>query len=85
MCLWNFYQRFVPAYATTVARITYLLKGNNKSIRWGDSQVTAFLEITDSFTSGKMLVLHHYDLNRVALIETDALDCAIGGVVSWKL
>jgi len=36
------------------------------------------------FTSGKTPILRHYDSNRPALVETDASDFAIAGILSQK-
>jgi len=82
--LWNFYRRFVPSYVHIVVPITDLLRGKSKDIIWGDPQEAAFLKMTVLFTSGKPTILRHYDLNRPALLETDACDFAIAGVLSQK-
>jgi len=74
----------VSGYATIVAPITDLLKGINKSIEWKQPQEAAFLKITILFTSGKTPILRHYDPCRPALVETDALDFAIAGILSQK-
>jgi len=55
--LWNVYQRFVPGYVGIVTSITNVLKGNNETINWGDSQEAAFLEITVLMTCGKSPIL----------------------------
>jgi len=82
--LWNFYCRFIPEYATIVAPITDLLRGKTKDIKLAEAQEAAFLKITILFTSGKTLILRHYDPNRAALVETDASDFAIAGILSQK-
>jgi hypothetical protein len=52
--------------------------------KWGEAQEAAFLKITILFTSGKTPILRHYDPDRPALLETDASDFAIAGILSPK-
>ena len=82
--LWNFYRRFVPGYAGIVSPITDLLRGTTTTIQWGKPQEAAFLKIVVLFTSGKTPILRHYDPNRPALVETDASDFAVAGILSQK-
>jgi len=82
--LGNFYRRFIPSYAAIMAPITDLLRGKTKNIIWKESQEAACLKIVISFTSGKTPILRHYDPNRPALVETDASDFAIAGILSQK-
>jgi len=65
-----------------VSPITDLLRGMEKDITWGDAQESAFHKITILFTFGKTQILRHYDCNRPALVETDASDLAVPGVLS---
>jgi hypothetical protein len=60
-----------------------LLK-QNINFRWGEAQEAAFLKVVISFTSGKTLILRHYDPRRRALLVMDASDFAITGVLSQK-
>jgi len=53
-------------------------------MNWGEAQEAAFLKIVILFTSGKTPILNHYDPDRPALLETDASDCAIAGILSQK-
>jgi hypothetical protein len=82
--VWNFYQRFISLYAAIVAPITDLLRGKSKEIVWGDPQEAAFLKIMILSTSGKTPILWHYDPSRLALVETDASDFALAGILSQK-
>jgi len=82
--LWDIYQRFIPSYASIVAPITDLLRGNGKEFVFGEAQEAAFLTITIMFTSGKTSIIRHLDQDRPAMIETDASDCAVGGILSQK-
>jgi len=81
---WNVCRRFVPGYARIVSPITDLLKGHQQTIIWGKSQEAAILKITILFTSRKRPIPRHYDPNRPALVETDASDFAIAGILSQK-
>jgi hypothetical protein len=45
----------------------------------------AFLKISILFTSGKTPILRHYDPDRPALLETDASDFTIAGILSRQL
>ena len=56
----------------------------DRDFRWGKAQEVAFLKVTMLFTSGKTPKLRHYDPERPALLETDASDFAIAGILSQK-
>jgi len=43
-----------------------------------------FIKITILFTSRRTPILRHYDPDRPALLETDASDFAIAGILSQK-
>jgi len=81
--LWNFYRRFIHNFSAIVSPITDLLRQDAK-FEWGQAQEAAFLKVTIHFTSGKTPILRHYDPDRPALLETDASDFAIAGILSQK-
>jgi hypothetical protein len=81
--LWNFYCRFIHNFSAIVSPITDLLRQDFK-LEWGEAQQAAFLNITILFTSGKTPILRHYDPDRPGLLETDASDIAIAGILSQK-
>jgi len=81
--LWNFYRRFIHNFAAIVSSITDLLRQDTK-FEWGEAQEAAFLKVTILFTSGKTPILRHYDPDRPALLETEASDFAIAGILSQK-
>jgi len=81
--LWNFYRRFIHNFSGIISPITDLLRQDVK-FEWGQSQEAAFLKITILFASGKTPILRHYDPERPALLETDASDFAIAGILSQK-
>jgi len=81
--LWNFYPRFIHNFSGVVSPITDLLR-QDVAFVWGQAQEAAFLKIVILFTSGKTPILKHYDPDRPALLETDASDFAIAGILSQK-
>jgi len=83
LSLWNFYRRCIHNFSAIVSPITDLLRPDVK-FQWGEAQEAAFLKITILFISGKIPILRHYDPDRPALLETDASDFAITGILSQK-
>jgi hypothetical protein len=81
--LWNFCRRFIHNFSAIVSQITDLVRQDIK-FGWGEAQEAAFLKITILFTSGKTPILRHYDPDRPALLESDASDFAIAGILSQK-
>jgi hypothetical protein len=81
--LCNFYRRFIHNFSAIVSPITDLLRQDTK-FEWGEAQEAAFLKVTILFTSGKTPILRHYDPDTPVLLETDASDFAIAGILSQK-
>jgi len=81
--LWNFYRRFIHNFSGLVSPITDLLR-QDVNFEWGEAQEAAFLKVVILFTSGKTPITKHYDPDRPALLETDASDFAIAGILSQK-
>ena len=81
--LWNFCGRFIHNFLAVVSPITVLLRQDTE-FEWGEAQEATFLELTILFTSGQTPILKHYDPDRPALVETDASDFAIAGILSQK-
>jgi len=81
--LWNFYRRFIHNFSGLVSPITDLLR-QDVNFHWGKAQEAAFLKVVILFTSGKTPILKHYDPHRPAMLETDASDFAIAGILSQK-
>ena len=81
--LWNFYRRFIDNFSGLVSPITELLR-QDVNFQWGEAQEAAFLKVIILFISGKTPILKHYDPDRPALLETDASDFAIAGILSQK-
>lgn len=65
-----------------VSPITDSLNGIDNDMCLEATQEAAFLEITVLFNYGKMRILRQYDLSQPALVETDASDFAIAGILS---
>jgi len=74
----------MESYAQIIAPITDSLRGNGKDFHFREAQEAACFETVIVFTSGKTLILRHFDIDRPALIETDASDFALGAVLSQK-
>jgi hypothetical protein len=56
----------------------------DRQFEWGEAQQAAFLKIIILLNSGQTPILRHYDLHRPALLETDASDFVIAGILSQK-
>ena len=79
----EFLPKVIHNFAGLVSPITDLLR-QDVNFQWGEAQETAFLKVVILFTSGKTPILKHYDPDRPALLETDASDFAIAGIISQK-
>ena len=75
----NFYRRFIYGYSRIISPLTRLLK---KEVKWDFDAAaeTAFTKIKSSFTDAGML--KHFDPSLPTIIETDASDYAISGILS---
>jgi len=60
-----------------------MLKGNSKDFHWGREQEEAFEELKKRFTTAP--ILSHFYLGRRTVVETEARDFALGGVLSQYL
>ena len=74
----NYYRNFIPGYSKIVVPLVSLLKKDVPFV-WGNEQQAAFEHLKRAFTSDP--VLYHPDPNRRFIIETDASDYAMGGVL----
>lgn len=75
----NFYRRFILNFSELSVPLNSLLK-KSASFIWGIDQQSAFKKIKDSFQSAS--ILGQPDENRPFIVETDASDFALGGVLS---
>lgn len=77
----NFYRRFICNYSKIVTPLTALTK-KGLTFQWNTSQQTAFETLKQAFTSADLL--KHYDPKQQLVMETDASDTAIAGILSYE-
>jgi len=77
----NYYRRFIEGFVM-VARPLYDLVKKDKKWDWMERQKKAFKELKEQFT--KEPVLAAPDIDKKMRIEVDALDYAMGGVLSME-
>ena len=77
----NFHRQFMPSYATMTAPLTKLLHKDCPFL-WDSAMDHHFACIKKSFASGS--VLQHPDEHRSFIVETDASDFGVGGVLSQE-
>ena len=75
----NFYRSFIADFTRIALPITRLLK-QDVQFHWDDAAQQAFDKLKSSFTSAPLLA--HADPHQPFLLETDASDYAISGVLS---
>ena len=83
----NFYRRFIKGYSEIARPLTALLKGSQNGRKsgdlrqaWGSPQQQAFLTLLGTFQTAPLL--RHYDPSLAIRLEANALDIALGGVLS---
>jgi len=77
----NYYCQFIEGFAT-VARPLHDLVKKDKRWDWTERQEEAFQELKEQFTKEPVLVAP--DIDKKMRMEMDALDYAMGGVLSMK-
>lgn len=77
----NFYRRFIKNFSMIAKPLTDLTKKTN-SWEWNRQAQWSFEELKRRFTSAP--ILRHYDPSLQCIVETDASDFAIGGVLSQE-
>lgn len=77
----NFYRRFIRDYSKIAGPLTALTK-KDRPFSWGLEQEEAFSKLKSAFTSADLL--RHYNPNRQLILETDASDYAIAGILSHE-
>ena len=78
----NYYAKFLPNLATTLAPLYQLLQ-KGKQWAWGKSQQQAFEEAKRQLTSQNLLV--HFDPSKELLLCCDASPYGIGAVLSHRM
>ena len=83
----NFYRRFIRGYSEIARPLTALLKGSqngrksgNLRQEWKRPQQQAFLTLLGAFQTAP--ILRHYNPKLPIHLEANALDAALGGVLS---
>ena len=79
--LTNYYHRFIKGFVA-VARLLYDMVKKDKKWDWTERQEKAFKELKERFT--KELVLAASDIDKKMRMEVNALDYAMGGVLSME-
>lgn len=75
----NFYRRFIEGYSQRVKPLTKLLSKHTK-FAWGVEQENAFQSLKEVFCTAP--ILRHFDPELETILETDASDTAISGILS---
>ena len=75
----NYYHRFIPHIASTMAPLYAVLKGKPKSLTWGPTQEAAFQAAKQALSSATYLTFPAP--GAPLTLSTDASDIAIGGVL----
>ncbi|XP_058445188.1 uncharacterized protein LOC131426458 [Malaya genurostris] len=78
----NYYRRFIPDFSGVTAALTNLLQTKTKCIRWNDDAEHAFCEIKERLVSSP--VLGSPDFSKEFIIQTDASDVAVAGVLTQE-
>jgi predicted aspartyl protease len=80
----NFCGQFIPQYASKVAILTDLLKGekqsSQKEINWTEKENESFIKIKDEIA--KVTERSQPDLNKEFIITTDASNVALGAILT---
>jgi len=76
----NFYHRFVQDYSRVARPLTELTKSSPKEWRWTNEVELAFKELKIRFTTAPILA--HFQPQEPVIVKTDALDFALGAVLS---
>ena len=75
----NFYRRFIKNYSSIVTPLTQLTK-KDAPFTWAKKQQQAVDTLKKAFTSADLL--RHFDPDKQLVLETDASDYAIAGILS---
>jgi hypothetical protein len=75
----NFYRNFVSSYSSLITPLTTLLR-KNQAFHWSDACQDSFDQLKLAFSSQPLL--RHADSNKAFVVETDASDFAISGILS---
>src|SRR5690606_11990294 len=79
----NYYRQFIENFSKIAKPITDATTGDNKDFKWIAACEEAFNSLKTTFTSA--LILVHFIPDRQTIVETDANDFALGGVLSQQV
>jgi len=77
----NYYHRFIKGFMS-IARLLHDMVKKDRKWEWTEKQEKAFEELKKRFTQGPVLAA--LDLDKKMKMEVDALDYAMGGVLSME-
>ena len=75
----NFYRKFIKGYSKITEPLTRLLRKDTKFL-WSEKTQSAFDTLKTAFTSAPILT--HFNPERPIILETDASDYALAGILS---
>jgi hypothetical protein len=78
----NFYRRFIKNISEVASPITDLSRNKGLDFHQGPTQMVAFRQLKDAFTS--IPILKDFDPSLQVIIETNASNFAIGCILSQK-
>jgi len=78
----NFYRRFIQDNSRVARPLMELTKGNAKDWRWTPEAELVFKELKNRFTTAPILA--HFNPQSPVIVETDALDFALGAILSQR-
>lgn len=78
----NYYRRFISNFSGVTSALTDLLQTNSKVLRWNYAAEQAFCEIKECLISSP--ILGSPDFTREFVIQTDASDVAVAGVLTQQ-
>jgi hypothetical protein len=78
----NFYRRFIKNFSGVARPITDLTRNKGLDFHWGPTQMVAFQQLKNAFTSTP--ILKYFDPSLKVIIETDASNFATGCILSQK-
>jgi hypothetical protein len=77
----NYYRRFIRGFAKVAKPMTRLTEKDHP-FQWTSETEESFTALKGLLTSAP--ILNHFDPEKVAVVETDASDWALGGVLSQR-
>jgi transposase InsO family protein len=80
----SYYRRFISNFSEITAPLTEMTKGpqgqkKNRKLAWEDLEKAAFAQLKEQFIEVENKVLKEWEFDKIARIETDASNWAIGG------